>query len=171
MGGITSAISSIASAADAVTGGANALSLVSQITDAQSKRSDLRAQQNVALRQLQSKQQNELTTLQQNVSLEKQKLSQDYQSSEAERLAALKRATARQRAALGASGISVADGSGEAILLGLFDESDTERTERERLDNLRLKSIDQDVALKQQENLLELSQLREKQALQRSILR
>jgi len=45
----------------------------------------------------------------------------------AERQAALRRAMARQRARLGASGIDLASGSGEAILLGLVDETELER--------------------------------------------
>ncbi len=50
---------------------------------------------------------------------------------------ALRRAVSRQRANFGAQGTGSTGGSADAVLLGLFSESEEERAERERLDHLR----------------------------------
>ena len=52
------------------------------------------------------------------------------------------RAVARQRANFGSSGISSDSGSGQAVLLGLFDETEDELARREQLDNLRNRALD-----------------------------
>lgn len=68
----------------------------------------------------------------------------------------LRRATAARKAAFGSQGISTADGSGQAVLLGLFQNSDEERKYRERLDALRRDALAQDVENKRRRNLLSL---------------
>ena len=50
---------------------------------------------------------------------------------------ALRRTVSRQRANFGAQGTGSTGGSADAVLLGLFSESEEERAERERLDHLR----------------------------------
>jgi len=87
------------------------------------------------------------------------------QSAERERRSALKRAIARNRAKFGAQGISTQDGSSEAILLGQFSESDSERKERETLDNLRLAAIDNKLKAVKARNTLALTQAKEKDRL------
>jgi hypothetical protein len=83
----------------------------------------------------------------------------------------LKRAVARQRAAYGASGIEAnSSGSAQAVLLGLFDESEEEKNQREKLDTLRLNAIDQDVDQRSRLNVLQRTQLAEKQRLQQSLV-
>ena len=50
-------------------------------------------------------------------------------------------------------------------LLGLFEESDEERNKREKIDNLRNASIDLDLKQERSLNLLQATQLAEKQSL------
>ena len=68
----------------------------------------------------------------------------------------LKRATAAWKAAFGSQGISTTDGSGQAVLLGLLQESDEDRKYRDRLDALRRESLAQDTDSKRRRNLLSL---------------
>src|SRR5688572_11584877 len=58
---------------------------------------------------------------------EKEKLALESAEDARKRREALKRATSKQRATFGAQGLEASDGSGEAVLLGLFSESDAER--------------------------------------------
>ncbi len=97
--------------------------------------------------------------------LEKEQLRLNAEGADAERRAALHRAVSRQRALYGASGTGAGDGSAQAVLLGLFDESDAERTEREALDALKTKAVDQGIAQQQRINTLQLSQLKERNRL------
>lgn len=97
--------------------------------------------------------------------LEKQQIRLSAQSAESERRAALRRAMARQRAQYGASGISSGDGSAQAVLLGLFDESEEEARQREALDALKTASVDQGVAQQRRINTLQLTQLKERNRL------
>ncbi len=117
----------------------------------------LRQQQRVQQRQAENK-----------AVLDKQEILAKAESAERERRKSLKRAVARQRASFGASGVSSGDGSSEAVLLGMFEESDDDRKSRERLDNVRLLSIDQSVGSKKRVNTLERTQLAEKKKLKNS---
>ena len=76
---------------------------------------------------------------------------------------ALRRAVAKQRANFGASGVGSADGSAEAVLLGMFSESDEERQLREQSLALRNNALDLNSAQIQQKNLLEQAQTQQKQ--------
>ncbi|HRQ60224.1 MAG TPA: transporter, partial [Alphaproteobacteria bacterium] len=73
---------------------------------------------------------------------------------------------ARQRAAYGGSGISSSGGSAEAVLLGLFDESEDDLRRREQLDGLRNTAIDLDTSQTRAVNVLQATQLAEKNKLQ-----
>ena len=90
-------------------------------------------------------------------------------AAEDERRAALRRAVARQNARFGASGIGGSGGSAEAVLLGLFDESEEDLASRERLDNLRNRSLDLNVAQNSSLNVLQRSQLQQRQDFQRNL--
>ncbi len=97
---------------------------------------------------------------------EREKLRLDSLESEAARERALKRAVARRRAESAARGTG-GGASGEAILLGLFEESEEERQQRAQLDQLRQTALDQELQGIQRRNLLERSQLRDQQELDR----
>ena len=137
------------------------IGLVSNVTsNRQSENS-----QALALQQLQARQAEEERQQAQDAALSRAQISAQAQEAERQRRSALKRAVARQRARFGGSGVSSNGGSSEAVLLGLFEESDAERAQRERLDNLRFGAIDQNLEQQQSLNVLQREQLRERQKL------
>lgn len=115
----------------------------------------------------QTKAQNDLIlkNAKEQASLQKEQMRINADAAETERRNALRRAIAKQRAQFGASGISQGDGSSQAVLLGMFDESDEERQQREALDALKTASIDQNVGQQARVNTLQLTQLQEKNRL------
>lgn len=79
---------------------------------------------------------------------------------------ALRSAVARQRASFGASGIAQSDGgSAQAVLLGLYNESDAEQAQQDSLNALRDRSLQLSEAQLAQRNLLSLTQSQENQQL------
>ena len=129
------------------------------------KRHDSSAQ---ALAQLEARQRAEIRNAKEQANIERQKIASAAKEKETERLRSLKRAVARQRAEFGGSGIASGDGSSQAVLLGLFDESEQEKADRERLDKIKLSAIDQSLANKRRVNTLERAQLQEKSRLKNS---
>ena len=88
-------------------------------------------------------------------------------SDEAARLKALRKTVGRTRASLGAGGGGTSDGSGEAVLLGLVADTNQKPAERPTpTDRLRTQALAQEVADTRTSNLLERSQLAEKQRLE-----
>jgi hypothetical protein len=73
---------------------------------------------------------------------------------------ALRRTVSKQRANFGAQGIETSEGSGQAVMLGLFEESDAEKQYRDRLDTLKRAALDQDTDTKRRKNLLSLQSAR-----------
>lgn len=135
------------------------------------RRRRLRAQQDLALKQLKQQQTAKMDDAATDAALDKAKISTERESAEAKRRAALRRAVARQNVNFASRGLSKNDsGSSEAILLGLFDESDDDRTQREKLDTIRNRAIDSDLAAKSRLNVLQRTQLQEKQRLERELL-
>lgn len=82
------------------------------------------------------------------------------------RRTALRRAMASTRATLGAQGVGTADGSGEAILLGLVSETGAERREATTSDALRRRVVQEELDALGRRNLLEQAQLAERQRLE-----
>lgn len=121
--------------------------------------------EDVALEQLQQQQALQRQQNMQNVALEKRQIAAQSEINEQNRRAALKRAVARQRARFGGSGISQGSGSSEAVLLGMFDETEDELAQREQLDNLRKGALDQRLAQGNSLNVLQYEQLRQRQDL------
>jgi hypothetical protein len=133
-------------------------------------RDDLRRQQDQALEQLQGRQQLDETLASQNAMLEKQKIANETAAAELRRKQALKRAVARQKTLFSAQGLgSEVAGSNEAVLLGLMDESEFEGSENERLASLRRTALDQSLSSQKQRNLLDATQLAQRQSLARYI--
>ena len=87
-------------------------------------------------------------------------------SDEAARLKALRRTVGRTRASLGARGGGTSDGSGEAVLLGLVADTDQDQREAAATNRLRTQALAQEVTDTRTSNLLERSQLAEKQRLE-----
>lgn len=144
MGGLTS----VASAAVQLLGAANSLS-------------GSRSEANQARRQ------NELAMQSANeqAALHREQIRLTAEQAETERRSALKRAIAKQRAQFGADGIGSGGGSSQAVLLGLFDESEEERAQRDSLDALKNAGIDQSLGQQSRVNTLQLTQLRERNRL------
>jgi len=91
-----------------------------------------------------------------NARADKEKLVLETAEDDRKRREALRRAVARQRTQFAAQGIDASDGSGQAVLLGLFEENDAERAYREKLNRIRLDAIDRDYANTRRKNLLSL---------------
>lgn len=135
------------------------------------RRAQLRAQQDQALRQLQQRQRSELGRARSETQLEQEEIAARSAGEDKRRRRALKRAVARQRADFAGRGISPADaGSAEAVLLGLFEESEAEKQDRDRLDRLRNKALEQDLGNLRRRNVLERTHLAERHRLRRSFL-
>lgn len=122
-------------------------------------------EQELALRQLQDRQNLDRRQALQNASLERERIATAAAQNEQERRDALRRAVARQRANFGAQGVSQNGGSSQAVLLGLFDETEGELQRRTELDNLRTRAIDLDLSQKAGLNVLQRTQLKERQKL------
>ena len=137
--------------------------------DAQARR-NLEAQQQLSLQQLQQQQELEQQQAAQDAQLQLQELELENKAVEEARQKALKRAVATQRASFGASGINASGGSAEAVLLGLYEESDDERKERERLTQLKTTALETNLDQQKSLNVLQLSQLKEKQRVERATL-
>jgi hypothetical protein len=121
------------------------------------------AQDNTERKQQKQAQNLNLQQMQQDAAFRKEEARIATEQADSQRRSALKRAVARQRASFGSQGVGSNAGSSEAVLLGLFQESDEERVNREKLDSLRNNVIDQNLGHQQQLNLLQQTQLREKQ--------
>lgn len=152
----------IASVATTAIQALNAVNTVVGAIDGYRENSGSRVyEQTKAMKDLELRQQKE------NAALQKEQIRLTAESTDAERRAALRRAVARQRAAYGSSGTGSSDGSAQAVLLGLFDESEEERAQRESLDALKTSAIDQGVSQQQRINTLQLTQLKERNRLKK----
>jgi hypothetical protein len=99
------------------------------------------------------------------VALQKEQIRLSAEQAETNRRSALRRAMAKQRAQFGASGTSSGGGSAQAVLLGMFDESEEELQQRMALDALKTAGVDQGLSQQQRINTLQLTQLRERNRL------
>lgn len=133
----------------------------------EAQRKALRAEQDMALQQLTAQQaMNEQISVRE-AELQRQKLAADTLTAENNRRAALRRAVARQRTQFGGNGFTGGDGSAEAVLLGLFEETEQDRASSARIDTLRRAAIDQSLGNQRALNMLQRTQLQERQALER----
>ena len=121
--------------------------------------------QDLALQQLQERQALQQQQLSQSNALERERIATQAALDEEERRAALRRAVSHQRANFGASGVSANSGSGQAVLLGLFDETEDDLARREQLDNLRSRAFDLSETQTRSLNLLQATQLAERNAI------
>lgn len=173
MGATVSNLTGIAGMLNSVVGATNQIAgTIGLSTNSLEKqrRRELQSKQNLALAQLQAQQSQNLAQAEADAALDRQRIAQDTNASEADRKRALKRAVARQRANSGAAGTSGLGGSSEAVLLGLFEESEEEKSRRDSLDNLRFSAIDQSLANRSATNTLRRTQLQERQRLQSALL-
>ncbi len=170
MGGLSSIVSGINDVASVVGTVKSLANNVNTLAGNSQALSDQKAQQTLALAQLKAQQAQSLRAAQDQAALEKQQIQAAAQSADDQSRLALKRAVARQRAAYGAQGISSDDGSGQAVLLGMYDESDQEKADRTQIDNLRSAALDQNLSAQGSADVLQLSQLQQRQKLERALL-
>ena len=147
------AVSAFANSVDTLTGGG---------------RRDVRAEQNLALRNLQQSQAQQQREAQDKAVRDRAQIAEQARQSEEARRKALRRAVAKQNARVGASGVS-RSGSNEAILLGLVNDREDEARNQNALDQLRFNTIDAGLDNLQSRNILQQSQLAEQQRLEREI--
>lgn len=88
-------------------------------------------------------------------SIQTAQIQQQAATDEEARQRALKASVAKQRARFAASGIDADDGSAEAVLLGLFQESEAESTARAERDALRERAIGNSSSYNSGRNLLD----------------
>lgn len=134
----------------------------------QISRSQTRKAQKQSLEQLKEQQRLQEQQAAQDAELQRKQIATQSRQDEEERRAALKRAVARQRANFGSQGVSSSGGSSQAVLLGLFEESEDEARRREELDQIRLTGINQNLDQLSAVNVLQRTQLQERNALSRS---
>lgn len=168
MGTLTPFISTLATTVGTLSQIGNTINTVTGYEERRQK-ALLRAQQDQAMAALKAQQNQSMKEAQQSAAAERERLNLTAQQDDARRRAALKRAVAKQNARFGASGITGGTGgSREAVLLGMYNETDEERKQREDLDRLRFNALDTNLDNMSQRNILELSQLAERQRLQRA---
>lgn len=174
MGSTTSMITSGLGVANAIGGGVPVISTIGSLVsgasnfyEASQEDGNLEAEQDLALQQLQAEQALEMQQLEQDAALKQEQIDAAAAQAEDARKKALKRAVASQRASFGSQGLG--DGSSnssEAVLLGLFEESEDERRVREENDALKAKALDQNLEDQKSLNLLQTTQLQQRQSLQ-----
>jgi hypothetical protein len=170
MAGITTPALTALSAVNTVKSTVNQVRDLTGANDRKAEKQLAESQQS-ALNSLRARQDGDATALRANVQNQADQIAVTSASDERKRQRALRRAVGRTRAQLGGQGISTADGSGEAILLGQTKEAAEEKADADRLDALRLKALEQQEQSEYQRNLLELSELQERQRLERLALR
>ena len=163
------AIAPVATTLTSILGAVSAVNQVVNTVQTLSGNSPRQQEQDLALRQLQERQKLDAQKLAQNNALEREQRTLEAEQDAEDRRAALRRAVARQKANFGARGISQGGGSSQAVLLGLFDETEEELAEREALDNLRNRALDLGEAQNRSLNLLQATQLSQSQKLDREI--
>lgn len=142
--------------------------LISGISGSESSYNQSVQQQKLALQQLRARQNLEEQQAAEDAALERERMEADAEDAEAMRLAALRRAVARQRVDFASRGLNANDdGTAEAILLGLFEETDADRAARERLDDIRNRAINANLSQGSALNVLQRTQLQQKQKLDR----
>ena len=140
------------------------LNIVSSARSNDTASRNAQASQEQAVQDLQTRQSEQERQLAQDATLERTRIAEATAQAEGDRKAALKRAVARQRARFGSSGITASSGgSAQAVLLGLFEESEDEKVQRDKLDSLRLGALDQNQDQQKRFNVIQRTQLQERQ--------
>ncbi len=90
--------------------------------------------------------------------VDRQEIEQQRKADETARKRALRASVAQQRARFGASGVDAVDGSGEAVLLGLFEQTQEELDARAERDRLRSRAVDVGRDYSRTRNLLDVTE-------------
>lgn len=131
---------------------------------------DLESRQRDAMAQLQAQQRLAEDQALADTGLKKAQIAADAEAAEIRRASALRRAVARQKTLFSSQGLAGMDGSNEAVLLGLYNESEDDARAQARSDALRNAALDQSVQQMRQRNLLAATQLAQDQSLARAVI-
>jgi len=145
---------------------AQGATMISNMKAGDASRQQAVQSQRQALADLKRKQNEHVRQMSEDSQAERARISTATAESKRERRNALRRAVARQKTLFGGRGIGSSGGSAEAVLLGLFEESDADRVERERIDNLRFSALDRNLDQQRRLNVIQRTQLQEKQKIQ-----
>lgn len=132
--------------------------------------SDFEAQQRAAMEQLQAQQRLSEDQAVADANLQKAQIAADAQTAEARRSSALRRAVARQKILFSSQGLGAMDGSNEAVLLGLYNESEDDARAQVKSDALRTAALEQNIQKMRQRNLLAATQLAQNQRIDHALL-
>lgn len=131
------------------------------------ERAQLAAEQAAETADLTARQEADRTDLQQRNAREAARIQAESEIAEARRKRLARQETGSLRAQLGAQGISSADGSGEALILGRLNAAEEERKGAARLDALKRAALSDEEEALSRRNLLDLTKQQEKQRLER----
>lgn len=161
---------SLISSADRLVGTTNTAKDLLGITKSKRRKSErrvLEAEEAADNADLAARQAADLDDLQQRNARTATRIQAESEISDRRRRRDLRQETGSLRAALGAQGISSADGSGEALILGRDRAAAEAGDDATRLDTLKLAGLaDEETALKRR-NLLDLTRQQERQRLER----
>ncbi len=127
---------------------------------------NLQSTQALQMQQLQETQAADTAAQDANIQNQMDQAQLSANAAEQTRRDALRQAVARTKVDLAGQGVDPHDGSGEAILLGQIKASDQDRQAADAATQLRLKALSQQADTLNQRNLLEQTQLAERQRLQ-----
>ncbi len=127
---------------------------------------NLRSTQALQMRQLQETQAADTATQDASIQNQMDQAQLSANTDEQTRRDALRQAVAKSTVNLAGQGIDPHDGSGEAILLGQIRASDQDHQAAAAATQLRLQALSQQASALNQRNLLEQTQLAERQRLQ-----
>ena len=127
---------------------------------------NLKATQELQMEQLQQTEAADTAASDANIQTQMDQTQLSANTSEQTRRDALRQAVAKTTVSLAGQGIDPHDGSGEAILLGQIKASDQARQASDAASQLRMQALSQQAADINQRNLLEQTQLAERQRLQ-----
>ncbi|MCK5384726.1 MAG: hypothetical protein KAJ29_04060 [Alphaproteobacteria bacterium] len=94
--------------------------------------------------------------------LERTAIKQNAAADEKQRKSALRRAVSSQKASFGAQGVGSDGGSSEAVLLGMVNDFGEDQEKDDNVTSLKLAAIDQNLRQQKALNVLQRSQLEEK---------
>ena len=127
---------------------------------------NLQATQALQMQQLQQTQAADTASEDASIQTQMDQAQLSANTSEQTRRDALRQAVAKTTVSLAGQGIDPHDGSGEAILLGQIKASDQDKQAADAATKLRMQALSQQAADLNQRNLLEQTQLAERQRLQ-----
>ena len=143
-----------------------AASAAAKVAAKQQAEDNLQATQELQMKQLQQTQAADTANSDASIQTQMDQTQLSANTTELNRRDALRQAVAKTTVTLAGQGIDPHDGSGEAILLGQIQASDQAKQAADAATQLRMQALAQQADTLNQKNLLEQTQLAERQRLQ-----